>query len=219
MVKYRFCYAKYGDAKYVSHLDLIRLFSRVFKRAGVPLTYSEGFNPHPKLAIGLPLSVGVTSECEYMDAELERQLSKADFEALNKSMPIGLHFVSVGERIPTMKKLADISYASYRVTVCCSPLSKEALGAFMKRETVLIEKTTKRKTAETDILPDISSISIDGVTDDGVILSMILAAGPSANLKPDLVLKAMEQYIEDFSVVDYDIHRMAILGSNGRPML
>ena len=219
MVKYRFCYSKYGEAKYVSHLDLIRLFSRVFKRAGVPLTYSEGFNPHAKLAIGLPLSVGVTSECEYMDVETDRQLTKADFEALNRNMPIGLHFNSMGERIVTMKKLADICYAAYRVTVSCSPLSSEGVKEFCERESVIVEKTTKRKTEETDILPDIAELKLEGVTDDGVILYMVLSAGPSANLKPDLVLTAMSQYIEDFTVLDYDIHRVAILGSNGKPML
>ena len=219
MVKYRFCYAKYGDAKYVSHLDLIRLFSRVFKRAGVSLTYSEGFNPHPKLAIGLPLSVGVTSECEYMDAELERELTKEDFDSLNKNMPMGLHFNAAGERIVTMKKLSDISYAAYRVTVSCSPLSEEAITAILEREDLLVEKTTKRKTEETDILPDIKELKIEGHTDDGVILHMVLSAGPSANLKPDLVLSALCQYIDGFAVSDYDIHRVSIWGSNGKPML
>ncbi len=219
MVKYRFCYAKYGDARYVSHLDLIRLFSRVFKRAGVPLTYSEGFNPHPKLAIGLPLSVGVTSESEYMDAEIERELTKEDFDSLNKHMPMGLHFNSVGERILTMKKLSDIRYAAYRVTVSCSPLTDEAVSAILERETLMVEKTTKRKTEETDILPDITELKIEGQTDDGVILYMVLSAGPSANLKPDLVLSALTQYIDGFTVFDYDIHRVSILGSNGKPMM
>jgi len=219
VIKYRFCYAKYGDAKYVSHLDLIRLFSRVFKRAGVPLTYSEGFNPHPKLAIGLPLSVGVTSECEYMDAETERQLTKEDFEALNRNMPIGLHFNGMGERVIGMKKLADIRYATYRVTASCTKLSDADLETFLGQETLMIEKKTKRKTEETDILPDITGLSIEGESDDGVILSMVLSAGASANLKPDLVLSAMEKYIEGFSVSDYDIHRVSILGSDGRRML
>jgi len=219
VIKYRFCYAKYGDAKYVSHLDLIRLFSRSFKRAQIPLTYSEGFNPHPKMAIGLPLSVGVTSEGEYMDAETERQLSQGDFDRLNSCLPRGLHINGAAELIPGMKKLADIRWATYRVTVSSGILSRIDIEAFMARTDVIIEKKTKRKTEDTDILPDIMDLSLAGITEDGVILSMTLSAGPAANLKPELVLLAMEQYIEGFCVTDYEIHRVQILADGGRPLL
>lgn len=219
MIKYRFGYAKYGEAKYVSHLDLIRLFSRSFKRAHIPLTYSEGFNPHPKLAIGLPLSVGVTSECEYMDAEVDRELKKEDIDALNKALPLGIHINGLAEKIPGMKKLSDIRFAEYRVTVVCNPVETEKIDAFMARESVIIEKKTKRKTEEADILPDIHALSVCGATDDGLMLSMVLSAGPSANLKPDLVLAAMEKYIDGLAITDYDIHRAKILSDNGLPLL
>ncbi len=219
MVKYRFGYAKYGDAKYVSHLDLIRLFSRSFKRAHIPLTYSEGFNPHPKLAIGLPLSVGVTSECEYMDAETERELTNADIDALNKALPKGLHINGLAQRIPGMKKLSDIRYAEYRVTVYCSPIEAEKMSEFLNRPSVMIEKKTKRKNEETDILPDILSLTVTDSCADSMQLSMVLSAGPSANLKPELVLAAMHQYIDGFSFSDFDIHRVKILSEQGTPLL
>ncbi len=219
MVKYRFGYAKYGDAKYVSHLDLIRLFSRSFKRANIPLTYSEGFNPHPKLAIGLPLSVGVTSECEYMDAETDRELSPQDIEELNRCLPRGLHINGVAQRIPGMKKLSDIRWAEYRVTVFGTALTPEQVIAFTERPDVCIEKRTKRKTEEADILPDILSLSVQGQDEDGLLLSMTLSAGPAANLKPDLVLTAMTQYIEGFAPTDYDVHRVKILCDSGLPLL
>ena len=219
MIKYRFGYAKYGEAKYVSHLDLIRLFSRSFKRAHIPLTYSEGFNPHPKLAIALPLSVGVTSECEYMDAETDRPLTQEDIDALNRSLPLGMHINGLAEIIPGMKKLSDISYAEYRVTVACSGIEKEQIEAFMAREAIIVEKKTKRKTEDTDILPDIHNMTVLGKDEEGLMLSMTLSAGPSANLKPDLVLSAMEQYIEGFKPEDYDIHRAKILSSAGTPLL
>ena len=132
MIKYRFCYAKYGEAKYISHLDLIRMFSRSFKRAGIPLTYSEGFNPHPKMAIGLPLSVGLTSECEYMDAEVERPLKREDIDELNKKLPIGLTINGAAERIPGMKKLADIRWAEYKVTLD-QEVAPEQIEGFMAR--------------------------------------------------------------------------------------
>ncbi len=219
MIKYRFSYAKYGDAKYVSHLDLIRLFSRSFKRAQIPLTYSEGFNPHPKLAIGLPLSVGVTSECELMDAETDRELSAKDFDELNRCLPMGLHINGAAERIPGMKKLSDIRWAEYRVTVYGKPVTTEDIEAFMGRGAVIIEKKTKRKTEDTDILPDITSLSLEDFSEDSMLLSMVLSAGPEANLKPDLVIAAMEKYIDRFTPIDYDIHRVSILSASGLPLL
>lgn len=218
VVKYRFCYAKYGDAKYVSHLDLIRLFSRSFKRAKLPLTYSEGFNPHPKMAIGLPLSVGVTSECEYLDAELERPLCREDIEELNRKLPLGLHINSAGERVIGMKKLADIRWAEYVVTVTGSGAAQEQLDAFMERDSVIIEKKTKRKTEDTDILPDIASLRVAGEGEE-FCLKMMLSAGPAANLKPELVLSAMEKYIDGFRAEDYEVHRLRILADNGKPLL
>lgn len=213
MIKYRFCYAKFGEAKYISHLDLIRLFSRSFKRAGIPLTYSEGFNPHPKMAIGLPLSVGLTSECEYMDAEVERPLKREDIDELNKKLPIGICINGAAERIPGMKKLADIRWAEYKVMLN-TKVTPEQVEAFMARENVIVEKKTKRKTEDADILPDITSLAVDGEC-----LTMVLSAGPAANLKPDLALCAMEKYIEGFASGDYEIHRSKILADNGRFLL
>ncbi len=219
MIKYRLGYAKYGDAKYVSHLDLIRLFSRSFKRAGIPLTHSEGFNPHPKLAIALPLSVGITSECECMDAETDRQLSQADIQRLNQSLPMGLHINAMAERIPGMRKLSDIRWAEYRVSVTCPDISRDALEAFYDLAEIVIEKKTKRKTEEVDIKPDIHSFTVTDASDDGFMLSLMLSAGSEANLKPELVLSAMEKYIEGFSADDVEIHRVKILSSNGMPLL
>ena len=219
MIKYRFCYAKYGDAKYVSHLDLIRLFSRSFKRAQIPLTYSEGFNPHPKLAIGLPLSVGVTSECEYMDAETDRELSAADIERLNQSLPMGISVNGVSQIIPGMKKLSDIRWAEYHISVSCPPVDPQALNAFYERPDVIIEKKTKRKTEDVDILPDIHAFTVGEVTEEGFSLTLIVSAGPEANLKPELVIRAMEKYIDGFSPTDFDIHRAKILSDSGLPLL
>ncbi len=219
MIRYRLCYAKYGDAKYVSHLDLIRLFTRAFKRAGIRLTYSEGFNPHPKMAIGLPLSVGVTSECEYMDAETEHALTGENIEKLNRVLPLGIHISGAAERTPGMKKLADIRWAAYTVTVTGAPLDAQQIEAFMERADVIVEKKTKRKTTEADILPDIANLALSCAEADGAVLSMILSAGPSANLKPELVVSAMEQYIPGFFVTDVDIHRTKILADDGRALM
>lgn len=212
MIKYRFCYAKFGDAQYISHLDLIRLFSRAFKRAGISLSYSEGFNPHPKMAIGLPLSVGITSGTEYMDAETEHPLTAGHIDALNKSMPIGIVVNRVAEIVPGMKKLADIRWATYVVTLEDGKTDKADLDAFMERESIIVEKKTKRKIEDTDILPDIMALSCN---DEGTLITMTVSQGPMASLKPELVLSAMRQYIDSFTATDYTIHREQILADGG----
>ncbi len=216
MIKYRFCYAKFGDAQYVSHLDLIRLFSRSFKRAGISLSYSEGFNPHPKMAIGLPLSVGITSGTEYMDAETEHPLTKEQIDALNKAMPIGIVVNRVAEIVPGMKKLADIRWATYVVTLEDGTVDPKDVQAFMGRDSVVVEKKTKRKTEDTDILPDIMALS---ASEDGAVLTMTVAQGPMASVKPELVLSAMRQYIDGFTATDYTIHREKILADGGAELM
>ncbi len=217
-MKYRFCYTKDGDARFVSHLDLIRLFSRAFKRAGIPLTYSEGFNPHPKLAIALPLSVGVTSEGEYMDAEIDRPLTKEDLKELNAKMPLGISINSISEVVLGMKKLSDIRFAEYRVTID-GVVDEKALSDFFAMPEIIVEKATKRKTEETDIRPDILHLGLAPENEGKTVLSMVISAGSQANLKPDLVLSAMEQYIPDFHAGDVSIHRMQILADGARSML
>ena len=114
MIAFR-CYAKYGDAKYVSHLDLIRLFSRVFKRAGVPLTYSEGFNPHPYISIALPLSLGYTGECEFLDMIiLDDMPCEEIISRMNATLPEGIVAQSAYEG---GRPVREIAYSLYEISL------------------------------------------------------------------------------------------------------
>ena len=134
-------------------------------------------------------------------------------------LPLGIHISGAAERTPGMKKLADIRWAAYTVTVTGAPLDAQQIEAFMERADVIVEKKTKRKTTEADILPDIANLALSCAEADGAVLSMILSAGPSANLKPELVVSAMEQYIPGFFVTDVDIHRTKILADDGRALM
>ena len=83
----RALFEKAGNARYISHLDLMRVFQRAFKRAGLPLTHTQGFNPRPSVSIALPLSLGVESQCELLDFELERPYACAEIrEKLNAAL-------------------------------------------------------------------------------------------------------------------------------------
>ncbi len=197
------CYLRYEkteNARYVSHLDFVRMFGRALRRADVPVAYSAGFNPHPLLGFALPLSVGCTSSCELLEITLEREMPAKDImHALNRVLPEGVRILSAHEGKSNMKKADN---ALYIITPEHMP---PCLDEFMKRETVVTEKKTKSGIKPTDIRPDIKSLVPKGNT-----IEAILSAGSRANLKPDVVIKAMNEYIPEYNSGEFDCHRAAI---------
>ena len=108
-------FRKTGDLKFISHLDLMRFLTRALVRAKIPVAYTEGFNPHPKLTFGLPLSVGTESVCELMELRIEREMTQADFlAALNACLPEDLR-ADRAYIAPVGRKLSAIAWAEYEV--------------------------------------------------------------------------------------------------------
>ncbi len=216
VVKYRIEFSKTGETKFVSHLDLVRLFSRAFKRAQLPLAYSEGFNPHPKMSIGIPLSVGVTSECELLDAEFYQEIAENEIKIrLNDKMPMGIEVLKVKQLAPGGAKLSSVAWAKYCVVFYGAEISQKEIDDFLNRDMIEIEKKTKRSEKVVDIKPDIFSVQ----QRDKSTVVMELAAGSNANLKPDVVVSAMRRYISDFAPADYDVHRMKLLDQNKESLI
>lgn len=214
MAKYRLQFTKYGDMKYVSHLDLIRLFTRIFHRADLPLSYSEGFNPHPKMSVLLPLSVGFESACEYIDVEFRDGVGMLDcMKKLKGKLPLGMEIPQITQLNETSKKAKAIRYASYELTFTNPPSEKE-IEDFWNLAEINVVKKTKRSEGLADIKSDI----MDLYTADGKVFAVI-SAGSEANLKADLLVTAMEQYIEGFSAGDYSVLRTGILDERGTPMM
>ena len=215
MAKFRLQFTKYGDMQYVSHLDLIRLFTRIFHRAQLPLAYSEGFNPHPKMAVLLPLSVGFESSCEYIDVEFKEGVSMLDcMKKLKGKLPIGMEIPQITQLNETSKKAKAIRYATYEIKFKTS-LSQEALDEFLDLDKIEVVKKTKRSEGLADIRPDVLDLC---VLPDGKIRATI-SAGSEANLKADLLVHALEKYIPDFSAGDYSVCRTAILDEHGTSLM
>ncbi|MBP3337029.1 MAG: DUF2344 domain-containing protein [Clostridia bacterium] len=213
MVKYRFKFTKEGDAKYVSQLDLVRLFTRVFKRAEIALTYSQGFNPHPKMSIGLPLGIGVTSECEFLDAELEEKNDPMEIlKKLNASAPIGIRFTAMQEICEFSPKVKDAESAIYTVKTEGVLPTQSEIDEFLKSGEINVLKKTKSGEKMTDISPDIFEIEKMGENE----LFMRLRCAPNINLKPETVVLAMNEFIENADITDFDVHRTRILDRLGR---
>ena len=104
----RALFEKTGNAIYISHLDLMRLFQRAFKRAGLPLTHTKGFNPRPSVSIALPLSLGVSSRCELLDFDLEGEKISNDqiLEKLNACLTEGVRVLQVYDGGAKIGKIA-----------------------------------------------------------------------------------------------------------------
>ncbi len=215
MAKFRLQFTKYGDMKYVSHLDLIRLFTRIFHRADLPLAYSEGFNPHPKMSVLLPLSVGFESSCEYIDVEFKEGVGMLDcMKKLKGKLPLGMEIPQITELNETSKKAKAIRYASYEFRFP-EPLTQEQADAFLALDTIEVIKKTKRSEGVADIKADIMDMY---VTDEGVLCAVI-SAGSEANLKADLFVTALEKYIDGFCAGDYKVLRTGILDERGISMM
>ena len=216
MAKYRIQFTKFGDMKYVSHLDLIRLFTRIFHRADLPLAYSEGFNPHPKMAVLLPLSVGFESSCEYIDVEFKEGVSMLDcLKKLKGKLPLGMEVPQITQLNETSKKAKEIRYASYEILFSC-PITQDAIDAFLERNTIEVVKKTKRSEGLSDIRPDIMDMCL---LDNGKVQA-IISAGSNENLNADLLVFAMEEYIDGFkNDGDYSVCRTGILDERGISMM
>ncbi|MBI4284629.1 MAG: DUF2344 domain-containing protein [Chloroflexi bacterium] len=119
MQRLRVKFSRGEEVKFISHLDLMRLWQRAFVRANMPLAYSEGFSPHPQMSLAAPLAVGVTGEAELMDVNLERWVSPHSFmAAVNSQLPPGTQILQVFPIAPGQPALqASVRYAEYRVAL------------------------------------------------------------------------------------------------------
>lgn len=205
VINIRLKFAKGSEVKYISHLDLMRTFMRVVRRAEIPIAYSGGFNPHPEMSFGAPLSVGVASLAEYVDIQLAQELPLQDIvDRLNQYMPIGIKVLGA-IRLPDKFKsaMALISHAKYTIALSIENADQEQLKAkllsFSKQEQILAQKRQPKKNfqiKEIDIKPMIVEIDFEGCNEKGCIITCLLQSGSKANLKPELLIEAFGSYAD-----------------------
>ena len=196
----RALFEKTGNAVWISHLDLMRLFQRAFKRAGLALTHTQGYNPRPSVSIALPLSVGVESYCELLDFELDGQKVSCDEirDKLNDSLVEGVRVRSVYEG---SNKIGNLSYLRCTVTMEYDsgvPAGcKDAVKNLFSRETLFVEKKTKNGLQEQNIIPMIRNIAITQSTDTFVLDGIICCQNPTLN--PMQLVAAIRRYLPDYA--------------------
>lgn len=215
----RIRFSKTGRIIYVSHLDVNRLMARAVRRAELPMWYTEGFNPHPYIAFALPLSLGQSSECEYMDIRIESDMTNDEVRAkLSSVMPEGVEILSAADPVYNIN---DICAAKYLTKLIFNSESEaEAFGtkaeALMNGCELTAEKKGKqgrRKVLrQVNLIEQIFEKSVE-VRDNSVILNLTVAAGSSVNLNPALLVETLEKKIEIFSDLQYIERKDLVVGS------
>ncbi len=205
----RIKFRKYGAMKFISHLDVMRYFQKAIRRAKIDICFSEGFSPHMIMSFASPLSLGVTSEAEYMDIRVKNASSSGEMrERLNQTMAEGIDVISV-RLLPENSKNAMSLVAAADYQLCFRKDAKLADGweakflEFLKSPEIRLVKKTKKGEQEVDIRPWIYQC----VVADGIIM-LQAAAGSVHNLKPELLIQAFADWagitLEPFSLL---VHR------------
>lgn len=195
----RLLFEKTGNAVWISHLDLMRLFQRAFKRAGLPLTHTQGFNPRPSVSIAMPLSVGVESVCELLDFDLEGEAVSCEeiFTRLNQTLVEGVRVLQVYEN---GRKIRDLSLLHCQVTLeydsGIPENAKPALQELFTRESLVVPKKSKNGVHEQDIIPMIKHLELLEAGEGELVLDCVVCC-QNPTLNPMQLVAAIELHLPE----------------------
>lgn len=215
MSKYRISYMQGEEVRFISHLDFLRTIVRTFRRAGLPVKYSEGFNPHMVMTIGLPLSVGTTSVCDCLEVELTEDIDiPTAIEQINSCTPRGIKILGI-KKSEGLTPMYNIDSALYTASFTADKAVD--LEEYISAPEVMIEKKSKRKINEVNIKDFIRSVEVVNRDAMSYFLKLHINAGNTSNLKPELVLKSMEKFY-DMNISDIKIERKEIYFEDMSPV-
>ena len=195
----RLLFEKTGNAVWISHLDLMRLFQRAFKRAGLPLTHTQGFNPRPSVSIALPLSVGVESRCELLDFDLDGEAVPMDEirDQLNTALVSGIRVLDV---YSTGRKLKELSFLRCSIALeydhGVPDGSCEAIRELFSRETLTVPKKSKGGVQDQDIIPMIRTIEVLQNDPSTLVLNTVICC-QNPTLNPMQLPLAISMYLPE----------------------
>lgn len=212
MIRLRAVFSKKDRAKYISHLDLNRCMLRTFRRSGLPIWYTEGFNPHPYFSFALALSLGYESDCEILDFNLNEEVPLDEVrDRLNAVMPEGMGIISVAEQKLKITAIAKAEYSFSLVTDKPEYLMND-INSLINQEQIFIEKKTKKGIKTVDIKSDMEIVSCE-VSGKSVDMVMRLPAGTQTNYNPSLFFEALKN-VSDMLFETAKIRRTGIFCEN-----
>ncbi|MEW5822179.1 MAG: TIGR03960 family B12-binding radical SAM protein [Cyanobacteriota bacterium] len=204
--KFRLKITKQGNLKFISHLDWFRLIYRASRRAKIPVAYSQGFNPSPKISIGIPLGLFIESTSEFMDIELLDNLNTESIKLrFNNVLPDNcqvLDVKSVDNKTPSLSSIAHwAEYEAVKEPYVSSGLDfdniNNQISALMAQNEIIITKKTKSKTRQINIKPLILSVNVGNDNTDKILFT--LSCSNEAMIKPDEFLNLFSD-CKDWSV-------------------
>ena len=217
-MKIRIKFSKNGPIRYIGHLDVMRYFQKLNRRANIDVKYSAGFSPHQIMSFAAPLGVGLESMGEYVDIEVNTTMSSADsVAALNAASVDGiqvLSYVKLDDNAANAMSL--VAAADYKVTIKDNYLPnvtdiKAAFNEFLAQKSIVVEKASKKSVREVDLRPLIYNAYVN---EDGSVF-MKLSTGSVENLKPELVMDAFYKYLGcEMSEFALNICRLEVYGLN-----
>ena len=217
-MKARIKFRKYGVLRFIGHLDVMRFFQKLMRRADIPIAFTGGYSPHMIMSFASPLGIGLTSDGDYLDIELTAPVdSREAVKRMNEECVEGIEIISI-RQISDEKKMTGMTIlaaADYLISVKKGALPenwKEAFADFMAQREICVIKQTKRSEREEDIRPLIFRWEIQGEN-----IWLQLAAGSRNNLKPDLV---MDTFLSVCAIpedsVSFAYHRLEMYADKGK---
>lgn len=220
VLKIRIRFRKDGAMKFIGHLDMMRFFQKAVRRAEIPICYSEGYSPHQIMSFASPLGVGVTSEGEYMDIEVSKEMKSTEaMERLNREMVPGVEILSY-KKLPDQAKnamsvvaLADYEIffkEEYELPASIDTLKKILLEDFFSSDSFMVTKKTKKSDRIIDLRECVLEIRIHTENNnERPVIFMRLSAGSEKNIKPEFVLNAcLEKAGITLNSYSIQIHRL-----------
>lgn len=211
----RIFFTKHGRLKYISHLDVARMMQRALKKAGLPVWYTEGFNPHMYITFALPLSLGYESDYELMDFRITEEIGFDEIKSsLNAALPEEIRVFSAAQ---PAEKINMIAAAEYSVQIISKPLSPdlalEKFNEFISQEQIYAEKKTKRRGfISVDIKPDVIINELCR-NESGISFTLRLPAG-ERTVNPSLLLGEFDKFSQNSAFLTR-VKRTAVYDKNG----
>lgn len=196
MQRLRLSFSRGERVKYISHLDVMRLWERALRRAGIPMMYSQGFSPHPKISIAAPLAIGVTSDGELMDIVLRKRVSPYYFaKVVGEQLPGGVTLSRVEQvslKLPSLQ--SQVRQAEYRVQLEtdmeAGPM-EAVLSSFLAKDEFPWQHQRDTGVRRYDLRPLVHRLWVEGWWDSGCILGMRLRSDSVATGRPEQVTAAL----------------------------
>lgn len=195
-IKVRIKFSKHGALKFIGHLDIMRYFQKAFRRSGIDIAYTEGFSPHPVMSFAAPLGVGLESDGEYLDVELNTPENMEEVKyKLNEQMAEGMEVLSAVV-LPEKSKsaMASVAAAGYYITFRNEFMPpegwQEAVERFLAKEKIMVEKQTKKSMMEIDLKPAIYDFRRSSYQEKDCLYLMVNASS-AGNVKPAMVVEAL----------------------------